>query len=350
MRYFILSLLAFPSSFVHAGFPDVSPHSELADAINYVQAQGIVAGYPDGNYRPSWNLNRAEFTKIILEATAIPTAGCELDGRFSDVASEAWFAPYVCAAAERNIIRGYGDGTFRPGETINFVEAAKIVALSFGSSVETHEIWYKPYVTYLEELGASPSTVKILDQKVTRGELAEMVYRLKTQKRNKATTAFFAQPEPVVAAVPTPTPVVTLEPVVEPVPETEPVPEVTPAPEPIVETSLPTVVAEGNFKGRDSAHKGSGEVIVTEQDGQYFLDFNNFSVTNGPDLYVALVEDPDPQNGKAVLDGWKSVSLLKSITGNQSYTLPAGINPSDYGSVIIYCKAYSVVFSVATLQ
>lgn len=51
------------------GFSDVPFNHLNAETIDYVQANGIVSGYPDGTFRPDQTINRAEFVKIITIAT-----------------------------------------------------------------------------------------------------------------------------------------------------------------------------------------------------------------------------------------------------------------------------------------
>lgn len=158
-------------------FPDVYEGHINYDAINYVKSSGIVEGYPDGNYKASNKINRAEFTKIIVNATTGPD---EIAGSncFPDVKDE-WFAKYVCTAKSKNIIEGYPDGNFKPADDILFVEAAKIIAIAFGQPAQDSDPWFKNYVDYLNERLAIPFSINKLDQAIDRGEMAEIIYRLK---------------------------------------------------------------------------------------------------------------------------------------------------------------------------
>ena len=109
-------------------------------------------------------------------------------------------------------------------------------------------------------------------------------------------------------------------------------------------------VRSGNFQGADSFHKGSGTAtIYRSADGKNLLRLEEFSVTNGPDLHVLLVPNPDPQ-GRGDVEGYISLGKLKGNLGNQNYFLPDGDDGSGYGSVVIYCMPFHVVFSVATLN
>ncbi len=174
---------------IQAGFVDISNQHENFEAIEYVREKGIVQGYEDGSYQSDKKINRAEFTKIIIKATFSDAEINNCDSRlwgFPDVNRSEWFAPYVCMAKKQNIIQGYDDGNFKPGENINFVEAAKILVKTFGlPTQEYNKYWYTDYVMKLSEKRSIPLTITALDKKITRGEMAEFIHRLQVQTMQK---------------------------------------------------------------------------------------------------------------------------------------------------------------------
>ena len=113
-----------------------------------------------------------------------------------------------------------------------------------------------------------------------------------------------------------------------------------------------TAVASGAFQDADARHQGAGTATVAETaDGRVVLQFNEFSVTPGPDLEVWLVADAAPGTSAAVLASeWVSLGALQSPTGTQTYEIPADVDISAYGSVVIWCEDFSVLFATATLQ
>lgn len=164
-------------------FSDVDSNNPHASAIAYVQSKGIVSGYPDGSYRPNAVINRAEFTKIIIGAYfADQVQSCNVATlHFSDIDVTAWYAPYLCVAVEKGVIAGYPDGTYRPNATINFAEAAKIIAVSdmgMAMSSANSGPWYQPYVTYLSEKHANAG-IEAVGHMLMRGEMAEVIFDLK---------------------------------------------------------------------------------------------------------------------------------------------------------------------------
>jgi hypothetical protein len=100
----------------------------------------------------------------------------------------------------------------------------------------------------------------------------------------------------------------------------------------------------GEFQGAgDGIHNASGKATALYlEDGSVVLRFENFRVTNGPDLYVYLATDRGASD-------YVDLGRLKANSGNQNYEMPAGIDLSKYDNVIIWCKAFSVYFGGAEL-
>jgi hypothetical protein len=103
-----------------------------------------------------------------------------------------------------------------------------------------------------------------------------------------------------------------------------------------------SIETRGSFTGADNAHKGSGELKVIKDNNKTFLRFENFSVTNGPDLFVTLNSGDSPKGEHIIVEG------LKGNKGNQNYDI-SEYNLEDYKSVSIYCRAFSVEFATAQL-
>lgn len=173
-------------------FTDVPVTHTFYDSIRYVKTRGIVEGYDDGTYKPEDKINRAEFTKILV-ASKYSTE--EIDSciaknwsaiAFSDVPQTEWFSKFICVAKMRGIIDGYPDKTFHPGDDVNFVEAAKFLNVYMNVSPATEGDWYVPFVQGLEDLKAIPVSVTAYGSLVTRGEMAEMIFRLRENVTDEA--------------------------------------------------------------------------------------------------------------------------------------------------------------------
>ncbi|MCI0347153.1 MAG: DM13 domain-containing protein [Chloroflexi bacterium] len=102
----------------------------------------------------------------------------------------------------------------------------------------------------------------------------------------------------------------------------------------------------GSFVGADEFHFGSGTAQLLETaPGQWIVRFEDFSVRNGPDLYVYL--SPDPA-GYAV--GAVELGTLKATDGSFNTDVPAGTDVAAIRSVVIWCKQFGVQFAVASLS
>jgi hypothetical protein len=127
--------------------------------------------------------------------------------------------------------------------------------------------------------------------------------------------------------------------------------EATPAEQPAnAPVTEPVIVAQGSFQGADDFHQGSGNATVFQlPNGGGLLRFENFDVTNGPDLRVLLASGAAPTD-HASLGDYLDLGELKGNMGAQNYEIPAGTDLSEYQHVVIYCRAFSVVFATATLS
>jgi Electron transfer DM13 len=106
-----------------------------------------------------------------------------------------------------------------------------------------------------------------------------------------------------------------------------------------------TLLLTGSFVGvGDGIHDAQGiaKVIPIEGGGKV-LRLEDLVVTNGPDLYVYLSTD------KSASD-FVNLGRLKANIGNQNYQIPEGTDLTKYDTVLIWCKAFSVLFGSAELR
>ncbi|MFQ5553062.1 MAG: DM13 domain-containing protein [Thermoplasmata archaeon] len=108
-------------------------------------------------------------------------------------------------------------------------------------------------------------------------------------------------------------------------------------------TGFSSVIATGAFVDGEPGHTSSGEARLLHDGSGYVLRFENFSVTNGPGLYVYLAKGP------RVADGDPELGPLKASQGFSNYAIPEGVDPRTYGYVVIWCKPFLVQFGYAAL-
>ncbi len=103
------------------------------------------------------------------------------------------------------------------------------------------------------------------------------------------------------------------------------------------------MASQGEFRGADDFHFGRGQALLIESaPGQYTLRFENFSVRNGPDLFVYLSPDPGGISDALLLGD------LKGTDGAFNYDVPAGTDISRYKSAVVWCRQFAVLFAAAT--
>jgi hypothetical protein len=109
----------------------------------------------------------------------------------------------------------------------------------------------------------------------------------------------------------------------------------------------PRVASSGEFRGADDFHFGRGDAqIIETAPGTYVLRFENFSVRNGPDLFVYLSEDA---NGRRVSETL-NLGGLKATDGAFNYEIPASVDLSKVRSAVVWCKQFGVLFAHAELK
>jgi len=104
-------------------FSDVSADTWSNAAISTLANGGYIKGYPDGTFKPTAPIERAEFVAIAARFTDAPEG---VKAYFKDVKGH-WAEKYIAAVADTAWVSGYEDGTFRPDNTITRAEVMKIV-------------------------------------------------------------------------------------------------------------------------------------------------------------------------------------------------------------------------------
>ncbi len=185
-------------------YKDVPVDHAYASSIQYL-ASAHAFGYPDQTFRPDTSINRAELVHMLTNPTFIRRrTGTDCLRNygaygepefFTDVARDAWYGQAVCVAFQRGIINGHPDGTFRPADAVTFAEASKMLVSLFTANIQSYtphtEQWYVAYMRKMDQRKAIPQSIKSPTQTVTRGEIAEMIYRLKTADTSRSSVAYW---------------------------------------------------------------------------------------------------------------------------------------------------------------
>lgn len=116
-------------------FADTDPTAWYADYVAYAQKTGLVKGYKDNTFRPDGKITRAE--AAAMTASAMGLSSDVTESSFTDVSG--WAVKHVEALAQKGILSGDGDGTFRPDDNIIRGEAVTVVAHAAGFDANSKE-------------------------------------------------------------------------------------------------------------------------------------------------------------------------------------------------------------------
>lgn len=155
---------------------DVLPVDECSDAVNALSRIGVISGFADGSYRPTEQVTRAQFAKLMSDALSL--RGNKNIDMFSDVPSDHWAAMCIADGVLNGYICGYEDGTFRPDEGVTYLQAVKMLVTGTGYAyyAEQQGGWPDGYKLYGETLGISLSGISY-DAKLNRAQAAQLIWR-----------------------------------------------------------------------------------------------------------------------------------------------------------------------------
>jgi hypothetical protein len=169
-------------------FSDVHPTDYFYEAVQYLVCHGAISGYADGTFRPYNNTTRGQTVKIIVLAMGWPLT-CPSIPHFSDVPPDSPFYCYVETAYEHNIISGYADSTFHPNDNIARGQLTKVIVLAMGWPLDCPDVGRfsdvppgSPFYCYVETAvahniisGYSDGTFRP-GNNATRGQTCKIVY------------------------------------------------------------------------------------------------------------------------------------------------------------------------------
>ncbi len=188
-------------------FYDVTQTNPNRDAILDLYEQGVINGYPDSTFKPENEINRAELLKILVEGSGVTPDSNKYNGCFTDVLTD-WYAPYVCYAKTVQWVDGYPDGTFKPAQTVNKVEAIKMLLNSQNITIPTtisedpfldvsKNEWFAPFIKVAKDMKILEENGNYLQpaEFMKRGSISENLYRLLQYEEKNNDNSSTKEPE-----------------------------------------------------------------------------------------------------------------------------------------------------------
>jgi hypothetical protein len=156
---------------------------DFEDAVNVLTELGVVKGYPDGTYKPDNIVTRAEMAVIVVSALGLADYATGT-AKFSDMAGH-WSNGFVAYATSLGIIAGYPDGTFKPDKTVSYDEAATMLVAALGYTPDSLAgTWPTNYVSKAKVLGILDG-IKAGAAGANRGDIAIMTFQTLDQNVGK---------------------------------------------------------------------------------------------------------------------------------------------------------------------
>lgn len=164
-------------------FPDIPAETELESAARILKNRGVVSGFPDGSFRPGDTINRAQAAKMLLLGSEQRVDGDHITVVAVDLPPGAWYTDYIAIASHLGIMQGYGNGVFRPAQTIIRSEFYKMLSIAFELQVNRRSsypdvpdgVWFAPFAAVAETYDLLPDKQQIMfnpTQTISRGEAA----------------------------------------------------------------------------------------------------------------------------------------------------------------------------------
>ena len=186
MKKFLVVLLsammvfAFATTAFAAGqYSDITDLSkETQDAISKLSALEIIGGYPDGTFKPSATITRAEFAKMACVASGMQESADILvntASQFSDVKAGEWYTGYINLAVSQGFVKGYPDGTFKPNNTITNAEVITVILRILGYNDNLPGPWPVDYVAKAGALEITSGVVSVSSANAVRSDVARMI-------------------------------------------------------------------------------------------------------------------------------------------------------------------------------
>ncbi|HEX9317684.1 MAG TPA: DM13 domain-containing protein [Nitrososphaeraceae archaeon] len=101
------------------------------------------------------------------------------------------------------------------------------------------------------------------------------------------------------------------------------------------------LLRSGNFSSTQNGTQAQGLAKILSVNDNQFLRFENFKITNGPDLHVYFTNGIDIKSGM-------DLGSLKGNIGAQNYFL--GDIANKYDTVVIASKPFGIIFASSSLE
>jgi len=168
-----------------SGITSASALSDVPKAlevpVDVLQMLDVISGFPDGTFRPGEKLTRAQFCKmaVILLGKEAEIPLYKNFTIFMDVKASHWAVGEVnLAARSLKLLAGFPDGTFRPENPVTYAQAVTILMRALGyTDADVGLSWPSGYMNKAKAIGLTANLPEMdADSAITRGNGAVLFY------------------------------------------------------------------------------------------------------------------------------------------------------------------------------
>ena len=159
-----------------AGYKDVDASNDHQEAIEVLQAVGIMTGDQNGNFNPDGSITRNEMAVIMAHLLNLNYDYYRGTNPFTDVPE--WAAPYVAACAAEGVVAGIGNGQFGGDQKVTAAQASLMImkalgyfqnAEDFGTDWQVATIRQASYINLFDNISSNAESA------LTRAQVAQLV-------------------------------------------------------------------------------------------------------------------------------------------------------------------------------
>jgi len=140
---------------IKSPFPDIQNDQWYFEPVVQAFTNKVISGFPDGKFRPTETINKAQAIKMAVLESGMPTT-TEQETNFKDVTAEDWFFNYAKLAKQKTFVVADRQGNLNAGETLNRGDFALLLYRMLKNQQESSYFGRATYyATYLEGNGTS---------------------------------------------------------------------------------------------------------------------------------------------------------------------------------------------------
>lgn len=152
--------------------------TDYESAVNRLMGLDLLMGYPDGTFKPTATITRAEFAAVVVRALGASDAAA-MGGttKFQDVPAGHWASGYISVASGMGVVKGYSATRFGPSDKVTYEQAVTMVvrALGYEPVIAAKGGYPAGYLVVASELGLLQGTTGKTGAPAPRGFVAMLV-------------------------------------------------------------------------------------------------------------------------------------------------------------------------------